>query len=101
MMIDERDVEKRLRTECEKRGWLCWKFTSPGRNGVPDRIVIRPRRVAAPAFIDFVEVKAPKGCVRPLQRVRFRELTEHGAQVSVVHNFNEVDDLIKRWEKEW
>ena len=50
-MIDERDVERYLIKECENRGWLCWKFVSPGRRGVPDRIVIRTGAVA------FVEVK--------------------------------------------
>lgn len=99
-IIDERDVEKRLADACRRRGWLCWKFTSPGKNGVPDRIVIRPRGYAAPAFVDFVEVKSPTGRLRPSQVALHRKMREVGAQVVVVHNFREVDEAVKRWEKE-
>lgn len=99
-IIDERDVEKRLTDACKRRGWICWKFTSPGKNGVPDRIVIRPRGYAAPAFVDFVEVKSPTGRLRPSQRKLHMKMREVGAQVVVVHNFREVDEAVKRWEKE-
>lgn len=36
----EKSLEKRFRRECERRGWICLKFESPGNAGVPDRIVI-------------------------------------------------------------
>ena len=91
-MIDERDVERYLIKECEKRGWLCWKFVSPGRRGVPDRIVIRPGSVA------FVEVKRKGGRVSPLQVRRIEELTRLVIPARVVETKGEIDEMIKEWE---
>ncbi|MDU5530339.1 VRR-NUC domain-containing protein [Negativicoccus succinicivorans] len=91
-MIDERDVERYLIKECEKRGWLCWKFVSPGRRGVPDRIVIRPGSVA------FVEVKRKGGRVSPLQIRRIEELTRRGVAARVVETKGEIDEMIREWE---
>ncbi|MDU5594182.1 MAG: VRR-NUC domain-containing protein, partial [Escherichia coli] len=78
--------------ECEKRGWLCWKFVSPGRRGVPDRIVIRPGSVA------FVEVKRKGGRVSPLQIRRIEELTRRGVAARVVETKGEIDEMIREWE---
>lgn len=91
-MINERDVERYLIKECEKRGWLCWKFVSPGRRGVPDRIVIRPGSVA------FVEVKRKGGRVSPLQIRRIEELTRRGVAARVVETKGEIDEMIREWE---
>jgi Holliday junction resolvase len=92
VVIDERDVERYLIKECEKRGWLCWKFVSPGRRGVPDRIVIRPGAVA------FVEVKRKGGRVSPLQIRRIEELTRRGVAARVVKTKGEIDEMIREWE---
>ena len=91
-MIDERDVERYLIKECEKRGWLCWKFVSPGRRGVPDRIVIRPGAVA------FVEVKRKGGRVSPLQIRRIEELIRLVIPARVVKTKGEIDEMIREWE---
>lgn len=91
-MIDERDVERYLIKECEKRGWLCWKFVSPGRRGVPDRIVIRPGAVA------FVEVKRKGGRVSPLQIRRIEELIRLLIPARVVETKGEIDEMIREWE---
>ena len=92
-MIDERDVERYLIKKCEKRGWLCWKFVSPGRRGVPDRIVIRPGAVA------FVEVKRKGGRVSPLQIRRIEELIRRLIPARVVETKEEIDEMIKEWER--
>lgn len=91
-MIDERDVERYLIKECEKRGWLCWKFVSPGRRGVPDRIVIRLGGVA------FVEVKRKGGRVSPLQIRRIEELIRLLIPARVVETKGEIDEMIREWE---
>ena len=91
-MIDERDVERYLIKECEKRGWLCWKFVSPGRRGVPDRIVIRPGAVAG------VEVKRKGGRVSPLQIRRIEELIRLVIPARVVKTKGEIDEMIREWE---
>lgn len=91
-MIDERDVERYLIKECEKRGWLCWKFVSPGRRGVPDRIVIRHGGVA------FVEVKRKGGRISPLQIRRIEELIRLLIPARVVETKGEIDEMIREWE---
>lgn len=52
----ESSVESEL-TECvELLGWECWKFTTPGKRGPPDRILL-----GSGGRIVFVETKRPKG----------------------------------------
>lgn len=69
----EVSLENKLVHEVEKRGGLCWKFTSPGTAGVPDRIVIAPCGKVA-----FVEMKAPGGKVRPIQKKRAEQIQDIG-----------------------
>ena len=50
----EKTIEKKLADAVKGRGGLAPKFTSPGFDGMPDRIVLLPGGRMA-----FVEVKAP------------------------------------------
>lgn len=50
----ESEIERYLKKQVETNGGKCWKWVSPGRRGVPDRIVIMPGGVVA-----FVELKSP------------------------------------------
>ena len=50
----EKIIEEKLTKTVKQNGGVCWKFTSPGMAGVPDRIVLMPG-----GRIAFVEVKAP------------------------------------------
>ena len=84
----EGKIEDYLIKQVELNGCLCYKFVSPGKNGVPDRIVIAP-----PNKTIFVEVKAPYGRVRPLQRCAIRAMRKHGAPVFVAHTKEAVDIL--------
>ena len=58
----EKIIEEKLTKAVKQNGGVCWKFTSPGTAGVPDRIVLMPG-----GRIAFVEVKAPGEKPRPLQ----------------------------------
>ena len=69
-MAVERKLEQRIRKLCTDNGVLCWKFVSPGFDGVPDRILVFPNGIVA-----FVEVKAPgwrgpRQCSQLAQRLR-------------------------------
>ena len=86
----EASVETHLVRRCQKQGWLCLKFTSPGTSGVPDRVVI------SPGATFFVEVKRPGGSLRPLQRLRNERMRAAGATVLTVSTRNEVDELVSR-----
>lgn len=72
----ESKVEEKLRTEAKRRGGWAVKFTSPGLDGVPDRLVLFPGGRLA-----FVEVKAPGKEMRPLQERRADQLRALGFQV--------------------
>ena len=57
----EKIIEEKLTKAVKQNSGVCWKFTSPGTAGVPDRIVLMPG-----GRIAFVEVKAPGEKPRPL-----------------------------------
>lgn len=78
--------EKKLKREIEGVGGLCYKFTSPGRQGVPDRVCIIPG-----GHVVFVEMKQENGSLRPLQRAEIARMKERGADVWVVYGNTGVD----------
>lgn len=79
-MERERDAESYLRKEIKKMGGMFLKWSSPGCDGVPDRIVLLPYR-----NVIFVEVKARAGRLRPAQAYMIRSMVRMGQQVCVVH----------------
>lgn len=85
----EKDIEQKLVKEVKLRGGLCPKFTSPGFDGVPDRIVLLPG-----GRIGFVEVKAPGKEPRPLQLYRHRQLQALGFQVYVLDYPGQIGGII-------
>ena len=81
-------VEKYLKKRCEAEGFLCYKFTSPGTDGVPDRVLI------GHGMTVFVELKAPGEKPRKLQIHTFEEMRKHGATVYVVDTKEGVNELL-------
>ena len=75
----EREIERKLVNAVKERGGICWKFTSPGTAGVPDRIILMPE-----GRIAFVEVKAPSEEPRKLQLSRHKLLRRLGFQVFIL-----------------
>lgn len=86
----EKVIEDYLLTTCRERGLLCLKLVSPGRAGVPDRIVV------APGGTVFVEVKRPGGRLRRLQQVTVAKLRRAGGEVHVVDDKASVDKLVRQ-----
>lgn len=85
----ERDVEAHLLVRCRQMGFLCMKFTSPGRAGVPDRILITPNGTV------FVEVKRPGGKLRRLQHEVTEKMRRAGAEVHVIDTIASVNELVE------
>lgn len=81
-------VERYLKKRCEAEGFLCYKFTSPGTDGVPDRVLI------GHGLTVFVELKSPGEKPRKLQVHTFEEMRKHGAIVYVVDTKELVDELL-------
>ena len=86
----EHHVEGYLPDMALKHGCLCYKFTSPGNRGVPDRVIIGYDKNGE-KHTDFVETKAPGEKPRLLQRIIHDEMREHGASVYVLSTRNAID----------
>ena len=72
-----------------EHGGLAPKFTSPGFDGMPDRIILFPGgRVA------FAELKAPGRKPRPVQAARHELLRELGFKVYVIDNKTDIMEVI-------
>ena len=84
----EKDIEKLFRDEIKKAGGKAYKFTSPGNDGVPDRIVMLPD-----GRIVFVELKTDTGKLSKLQELQCRQIAELGQTVRVLHGLAEVRDF--------
>lgn len=81
-------VEDYLKKEVEAIGGKCYKWVSPGYDGVPDRIVIFKGCVV------FVETKRPGKKPRKLQTLRLEELKKQGMCVSVADNKQDVNSIV-------
>lgn len=79
MIIDEKEIERRLKTSVEGKGGLCLKFVSPGWDGAPDRICLWPG-----GRVSFYEVKRPGKRARPLQLRRLEQLRRLGFKAEVI-----------------
>lgn len=89
MGVRENKVEKYLDERVTELDGLTRKWVSPGRDGVPDRIVIHKGRVF------FVEVKVTDGVIEDHQAREHNRLIEKGANVCVVYGNDGVDVFIR------
>lgn len=92
----EGKVEDHLIKKAEANNCLCYKFTSPSNNGVPDRIVIGIDKFGV-KHTDFVETKAPGEKPRLLQRIVHAEMREHGATVFVLSTKDAIDRYFRQF----
>lgn len=76
----EKDIEKKVCDYAKQRGCLVYKFTSPARRSVPDRLFIMPEGKG----VFFIEFKR-KGC-KPsdAQAVEIEKIRRHGVACFVV-----------------
>lgn len=85
----EKTLEQKFRATVKAAGGLAVKFTSPGFDGVPDRLALLPDGKMA-----FVEVKAPGEKPRPLQLSRHRLLRRLGFKVYVLDDESQIGGII-------
>lgn len=72
----ESKIEKPVCEYAENKGWLVYKFTSPGQRGVPDEIFMRN------GVMFFIEFKATGKSLRKLQdRIADRIINQGGFRV--------------------
>ena len=94
-METERKVEQALKRSVEKAGGCCYKFTSPSRAGVPDRIVVLRGRIV------FVELKATGEKPRTLQRAVARAIRKAGGRVYCLSSVEQVLSFVKTLRKRY
>jgi hypothetical protein len=85
----ERDIEQHLVQRCKQLGALCYKWTSPGCVGVPDRIVVFPT-----GQVVFVELKAPGKKPTSAQAREHARLRENKQMVMVIDSIDTVEELL-------
>lgn len=90
MSIREKTIERHLRLGVKARGGECMKFVSPGRRGVPDRIVLWPYGRA-----HFIELKAPGRKPSPGQRREAERLKALGFTVLCLDSEETVKDYVE------
>lgn len=88
MGVRENKVERYLDDQVKRIGGITRKWVSPGRDGVPDRIVIRNGKVV------FVEVKTTDGKLSPAQVREHDRLRDQGVRVVTIHGEQGVDVFI-------
>lgn len=79
----EKQVEEKVCTYAKSKGFLAYKFTSPNRAAVPDRMFVSPS-----GFIFFVEFKRPGAKPTPAQE---REHAKLRASCVAVYVVDDVD----------
>ena len=85
----EKIIEQKMVMAVKKAGGLAVKFTSPGFDGMPDRLVVLPK-----GRISFVEVKAPGLKPRLLQVKRHEMLRSLGCKVFVLDDEEQIPALM-------
>jgi Holliday junction resolvase len=83
----ERDIESGLRRQVEKMGGKFMKFTSPGNDGVPDRIAVLPG-----GRVWFVELKREGEKPTGIQKWQMEQLRKMGCNVALITGKQEAVD---------
>jgi len=91
----ERNVEGRLKDRADDLGGTAYKFVSPGRAGVPDRLVLLPvaeeHREIVGRYVRFVELKKEGKTPETHQLLEHAHLRGLGYSVEVIDTKAGVD----------
>jgi hypothetical protein len=90
-MAAESKLEAKCREHAKARGCKFYKWVSPGKRGVADRILVSPGGV-----ITFVETKAPAGGLSPEQARFIRDMAALGVTVHVIDTLEDFKALVKK-----
>ncbi|HBL1432160.1 TPA: VRR-NUC domain-containing protein [Enterococcus faecium] len=88
-MQNENDIEKYLVRQIKSIGALCYKFTSPGTRGVPDRIIVYRGNVF------FAELKRPGGKPRNDQLKVMEKFNDQMMPIFVIDSKEKVDKFTR------
>ena len=89
----EKTIERHLVDGVRRLGGLCYKFVSPGTQGVPDRLII-----TAQGRIIFVELKTNKSVLSKIQKYAISQMLLRNADVRVLYGLKQVKELLAEIE---
>lgn len=87
----ERELEKKFCNAVKSAGGKAYKFTSPGNDGVPDRLVVLPG-----GHIGFVELKQKGKKPTKLQSLQMERLKELDCFVTVLDQQEDIEQVIQK-----
>jgi hypothetical protein len=87
----ESEIEKHFCWAVERAGGKTYKFTSPGRKGVADRIACMPDGTTW-----FVELKTKGGRLSPLQKMFMSEMALMNQRYACLWTKEQIDE----WSRE-
>jgi hypothetical protein len=90
--LAERDIERALVDQVHAAGGIAYKFTSPGRRNVPDRLVIL--KFWTP---QLVELKAPGRDLTRAQQREHQRIHEAGGITWVINDMEGVEHFMKAY----
>ena len=79
-----------MKDKVEQLGGLCWKFTSPGTAGVPDRVILHDGQIY------FVELKTERGRRSKVQKYIHKKMREQKIDVYMIWSKKDVDSFVER-----
>jgi hypothetical protein len=88
-MMREKNIEQKLVQAVKAMGGIAPKFTSPGTDGMPDRLVLLPDGKLA-----FVEVKRSGQKPTPLQAARHGLLRRLGFRVYILDDVGQIGGIL-------
>jgi len=101
MNIVLREIKKRITSEDDIENYLCrqikilggtaYKFTSPSKRAVPDRLCVLPR-----GLVIFIEVKRPKSTPTQHQWKEINALRSKGHWTTYVDSYERVDEVVQQ-----
>lgn len=92
--MKEAPVEQRLVSKLTALGFKVLKLTTPGTNGTPDRLILRPMWSPGPPWV--IELKRPGKTERRLQELVRDEWRMRGVLVlNMVDTYEKVDALVE------
>lgn len=86
----EKDIEKRVCDYAKSLKMLCYKFTSPSRRSVPDRMFI-----CEDGEVWFAEFKRKGQKPTAAQEVEMKKLRDRGIHVSIIDDIEKGKQIVK------
>ena len=85
----EKSLETKIAREVKKRRGIAYKFSSPSRRGVADRLILFPDGKSC-----FLEVKRPGQVATPQQKKFIRTVQKLGHKATWVDSFEDAVDFL-------